>query len=165
MIRRKYPPKNKKTNKPRNPPIQKLSDADRQIKVEQEYQKAMILLGQSEKAATCEIPDLCIHGAYYAMIHCARAVILKTGGMSKSGDVPNTHRPVIERFSKLVASEPGDFGKLGMTLFVAFEGREAADYTTGFVTSPKQATAAAAEARKFITLCANKWGLELPAAE
>jgi len=156
---KKHPPKKKHVNKPRPAPVVPMSDLERSIKAQQEFEKAMIHLIEAERLSPWgEAPNACIHSAYYAMHHCASAAILAAGGAGKRRDVPQSHEHVIEHYGKLVAGEPGVLGQSGMMLSRARTDRMVADYDLVRGTNKSNAAATTAEARKFINACMNKWG-------
>jgi uncharacterized protein (UPF0332 family) len=155
----KHPPKQKHSSKPRRPPVVPLSDVERTVKAQQEFEKAMIHLIEAERlAAWGHAPNACAHSAYYAMHHCAAAAILTAGGVGKRGDVPQSHEHVIEHFGRLVASESGDLGESGMLLSRARTDRMVADYDLVRGIAQDEAAALAADARKFVDACRTKWG-------
>src|SRR2546430_9436904 len=126
---KKHPPKKKHPNKPRPPAIVPISDIDRSVKAQQEFEKAMTHLIEAERLAEWgRAPNACIHSAYFAMHHCASAAILAAGGVGKHRDAPKSHEHVIEHYGKLVAAEAGDLGQSGMILSRARTDRMVADY-------------------------------------
>jgi hypothetical protein len=77
-------PKKKHANRPRAAPVVPLSELERGIKAQQEFEKAMIHLIEAERIAKWgSAPNACVHSAYYAMHHCASAAILAAGGVGK----------------------------------------------------------------------------------
>jgi uncharacterized protein (UPF0332 family) len=156
---KKHPPKKKHVNKPRPAAVVPLSDSERSIKAQAEFEKAMIHLIEAERLAEWgNAPNACIHSAYYAMHHCASAAILAAGGVGKRLDVPKSHEHVIEHYGKLVAAEPGNFGQSGRVLSRARTDRMAADYDLVRGANNRDAAATTAEARAFINACMSKWG-------
>ena len=154
----KHPPKKKHVNKPRPAAVVPLSDSDRSIKAQQEFEKAMIHLIEAERlAAWANAPNACIHSAYYAMHHCASAAILAAGGVGKRRDVPKSHEHVIEHYGKLVEAEIGNLGQSGRVLSRARTDRMAADYDLVRGGNNTDAAATTAEARAFIDACKSKW--------
>ena len=106
--RKKHPPKKKHSNRPRPLPVQPLSDHDRSVRGQEEFNKACIHLSEAEKLAEFgQTPNACIHSAYYAMHHAAAAALYASGGVGPRRDVPKSHEHVIEHFGKLVANETG----------------------------------------------------------
>jgi uncharacterized protein (UPF0332 family) len=157
--RRKHPPKKKHENKPRRPPVEPLSNADRAAKAQQEFNKAMINLIEAERmAAWGGAPNACVHSAYYAMYHCAAAAILASGGVGKRLDVPPSHEHVIQHYGKLVEAEQGDLGESGKMLSRARTDRTVADYDLVRGTSNADAKATTIDARTFVDANAKKWG-------
>jgi uncharacterized protein (UPF0332 family) len=155
---KKHPPKKKHVNRPRPAVVLPISDRDRSIKAQGEFEKAMIHLEEAEKlAAWGGAPNACVHSAYYAMYHCAAAAILASGGVGKHRDVPKSHEHVIEHYGKLVASEAGDLGQSGMVLNRARADRMVADYDLIRGATQKDAELTTAEARKLVDACRGKW--------
>jgi uncharacterized protein (UPF0332 family) len=155
---KKHPPKKKHKNKPRPEPIVPLSDGDRQIKAQQEFEKAMIHLIEAERLATWgNAPNACVHSAYYAMHHCASAAILAAGGVGRHLDVPQSHEHVIQHYGNLVDSEPGYLGQSGMVLSRARTDRMAADYDLVRGITNAEAVVTVREARQFADACKSKW--------
>jgi uncharacterized protein (UPF0332 family) len=153
-----HPPKKKHANKPRPAAVVPLSDSERSIKAQQEFEKAMIHLIEAERLAEWgAAPNACVHSAYYAMHHCASAAILAAGGVGKRRDVPKSHEHVIEHYGKLVATEPGNLGLSGMVLSRARTDRMAADYDLVRGAKNSDAAATTAQARAFIDACKSKW--------
>ena len=156
---KKHPPKKKHINKPRPAAVVPLSDGERSIKAQEEFEKAMIHLIEAERLAKWgDAPNACIHSAYYAMYHCASAAILAAGGVGKRRDVPKSHEHVIEHYGKLVAAEPGNIGQSGMVLSRARTDRMVADYDLVRGVNKSDAVATTADARAFINSCKSKWG-------
>jgi uncharacterized protein (UPF0332 family) len=158
---RSDPPKKKRANKPRPNPIKLLSEDDRARLAQAEFNLAMIHLGEAEKlAAWSKAPNACVHAAYYAMHHCARAAILKSGGVGKRRDVPNSHEHVIEHYGNLVEGETNYLGQSARELNKARSERVKADYgiVVGGATR-EDAAYTAGEARRFVEACARKWML------
>jgi uncharacterized protein (UPF0332 family) len=159
--RNQHPPKKKHTNKPRPTPIVPMSDVEREIKAQQEFEKAMIHLIEAERiAAWGAAPNACIHSAYYAMHHCAAAAILAAGGVGKRRDVPQSHEHVIQHYGNLIASESGYLGQSGMVLSRARTDRVVADYDLVRGVTNIEAAITAKEARQFVDACRIKWAFE-----
>ncbi len=158
---KKHPPKKKHANKPRPAPIVPLSDIDRSIKAQREFEKAMIHLIEAERIATWgDAPNACVHSAYYAMHHCAAAVILATGGVGKRLDVPQSHEHVIQHYGNAVASEPGYLGESGKVLSRARTDRMVADYDLVRGVANTEATLTVKEARLFVNACKVRWAFQ-----
>jgi uncharacterized protein (UPF0332 family) len=156
--RAKHPPKKKHTKKPRPEPVIPMSDGDREVKARQEFQKAAVHLAEAVRLAQWgEAPNACVHSAYYAMHHCAAAVILTTGGVGKRKDVPQSHEHVIEHYGNLVASEPGFLAQSGMLLSRARTDRMVADYNLVRSVTKAEAEATVKDAQKFVAACKAKW--------
>jgi uncharacterized protein (UPF0332 family) len=156
-----HPPKKKRNNRPRPGPIEPLSDADREVRAQQEFEKAMINLIEAERIAEWgKAPNACTHSAYFAMHHCARAAVLAAGGAGKRRDAPQSHEHVIEHYGKKIAGEPGYLGQSGMVLSRARSDRMVADYDlVRGITNP-DAIEIVKEARKFVEANKAKWGFE-----
>ncbi len=155
---RAHPPKKKHPPQPRRPPTEPLSDEARRNRASHEFGLAQVHLAEAEKLAVWgEAPNACIHSAYYAMHHCAVAVLLAAGGVGKSKDVPRSHEHVIEHFGNLVAGEPQDLAELGVLLSRARRDRMAADYGTAVIPGADRAAAITSEARRFFDACAARW--------
>jgi len=135
-----------------------MSDVDRGIKAQQEFEKAMIHLIEAERLADWgSAPNACVHSAYYAMHHCASAAILAAGGVGKRRDVPQSHEHVIQHFGNLVASESGYLGQSGMVLSRARTDRMVADYDLVRGVTNADAVITVGEARQFVDACKAKW--------
>ena len=81
---KEHQPKKKHKNRARLPPIVPLTDAERGVIAQQEFEKAMVHLIEAERMAEWgRSPNACAHSAYYAMHHAARAAILATGGVAR----------------------------------------------------------------------------------
>lgn len=154
----KHPPKKKHTNKPRPAPIVPLSDSERAIKAQQEFEKGMTHLIEAERLAEWGgAPNACIHSAYYAMHHCASAAILAAGGTGKRGDVPKSHEHVIQHYGRLVEGQPGDLGQSGLLLGRARTDRMVADYDLMRGANRDDAAATTRDARTFVNACKARW--------
>lgn len=157
--RKKHPPKKKHHNKPRPHPVEPLSDLDRSVRGQEEFDKACIHLSEAEKLAEfARTPNACIHSAYYAMYHAASAALFASGGVGKRRDVPKSHEHVVEHFGKLVANETGELAGLGKVLSVARNDRLVADYDMVHGATGIDADETTKLARKFVDTCMNKWG-------
>jgi uncharacterized protein (UPF0332 family) len=155
---KKHPPKKKHENRPRPAPVEPLSDAEREAKARQEFEKAVINLIEAERMAEWGgAPNACVHSAYYAMYHCAAAAILASGGVGKRLDVPQSHEHVIQHYGKLVEGQPGDLGESGRTLSRARTDRMVADYDLVRGANVTDAKATIVDARKFINANADRW--------
>jgi uncharacterized protein (UPF0332 family) len=156
-----HPLKKKQANRPRPAPVVPLSDLDRQIKSQQEFEKAMIHLIEAERMAEWgHAPNASVHSAYYAMNHCATAAILAAGGVGKRRDAPQSHEHVIQHFGTLIASEPDYLGTSGMVLSRARTDRMVADYDLVRGVSARDATETVKDARQFIEACRVRWGFD-----
>ena len=156
-----HPPRKRHANRPRPAPVVPLSDLERAIKAQQEFEKAMIHLIEAERIAQWGgAPNACVHSAYYAMHHCAAAAILAAGGVGKRGDVPQSHEHVIQHYGNLVADEPGFLGQSGMVLSRARTDRMVADYDLVRGVTNLDATAIVKDAREFVDACKIKWIFE-----
>ena len=138
-----------------------MTELERGIKAQQEFEKAMIHLIEAERmAAWGGAPNACAHSAYYAMHHCAAAAILASGGVGKRRDVPQSHEHVIQHYGNLVAPEPGFLGQSGMVLSRARTDRMVADYDLVRGVTDKEAAITVGEARRFVDACKAKWAFE-----
>jgi uncharacterized protein (UPF0332 family) len=156
-----HPPKKKRVNRPRRDPIEPLSDLDRQIKAQQEFEKAMIHLIEAERMAEWgNAPNACAHSAYYAMHHCAAAAILAAGGVGQRRDAPQSHEHILQHYGNLIAAEPGYLGQSGMVLGRARTDRMVADYDLVRGITNADATATVKDARQFVDACKAKWNFE-----
>jgi uncharacterized protein (UPF0332 family) len=156
-----HPPKKRHANRPRPAPVVPLSDTERAIKAQQEFEKAMIHLIEAERiAAWGGAPNACVHSAYYAMHHCATAALLAAGGVGKRRDAPQSHEHVIQHYGNLVAAEPGFLGQSGLVLSRARTDRMVADYDLVRGVTNRDATLTVKEARQFMDACAAKWNFE-----
>jgi uncharacterized protein (UPF0332 family) len=154
------PPKKKHTKRPRPGPVVRISCDEQLLKAAGEYAKAERLLREAEvmvKMGT--VPNASVHAAYYAMHHCANAVLLREGGVDKYGDVPKSHQHVIEHFIKLVGGSP-ELKILGISISEAFRGRLVADYELNNDPTEQQAKAALESSRAFLGACRTRWQLD-----
>lgn len=150
----RHPPKKKHTAKPRPAPVIRLSVDEQQAKAQFELSKALTHLHEAEVAAVRgDTPNACVHSSYYAMHHCAIAVLLANGGVDKYGDVPASHEHVIEHFGKAVADVRPELINLGMLLGRARISRNEADYGLDYSASNADATNSARDARLFVDAC------------
>jgi uncharacterized protein (UPF0332 family) len=135
-----------------------MSDDERKVKAEQEFQKAIVHLAEAERIGHWgEAPNACVHSAYYAMHHCAAAAILAAGGVGKRRDVPQSHEHVIQHYGNLIASETGFLGQSGMILSRARSDRMVADYNLIRGVTESEAKATVSDARRFVDACQAKW--------
>lgn len=156
-----HPPKKKRVNRPRRALIEPLSDLERQIKAQQEFEKAMIHLIEAERMAEWgNAPNACAHSAYYAMHHCAAAAILAAGGVGKRRDAPQSHEHIVQHYGNLIAAEPGFLGQSGMVLGRARTDRMVADYDLVRGIANADAAITVREAREFVDACKAKWNFE-----
>jgi uncharacterized protein (UPF0332 family) len=138
-----------------------LSDIDRRVRAQQEFEKAMIHLKEAERMAEWgNAPNACVHSAYYAMNHCAIAAILASGGVGKRRDAPASHEHIIQHYGTLVASEPDYLGTSGMALSRARSDRMVADYDLVRGVSATDARETVRDARQFVDACRIRWGLD-----
>jgi uncharacterized protein (UPF0332 family) len=156
-----HSPKKKHQNRPRREPVVPLSDLDRSIKAQQEFEKAMIHLIEAERIGQWgDAPNACVHSAYYAMHHCACAAILASGGVGKRRDVPLSHEHVIQHYGKLVEAETRILGESGKVLSRARTDRMVADYDLVRGVKNQDALITVQEARRFVDACKEKWNFE-----
>jgi uncharacterized protein (UPF0332 family) len=138
-----------------------LSESERAVKAQQEFEKAMIHLIEAERIAEWGgAPNACVHSAYYAMHHCAAAALLAAGGVGKRRDAPQSHEHVIQYYGNLVAAESGFLGQSGMVLSRARTDRMVADYDLVRGVTNRDTTLIVKEARQFVDACATKWNFE-----
>jgi uncharacterized protein (UPF0332 family) len=151
-------PKKKHVNRPRREPVAPLSDLERRIKAQQEFEKAMIHLIEVEYMAEWgHAPNACAHSAYYAMHHCAAAAILAAGGVGKRRDAPQSHEHIVQHYGNLIASESGYLSQSGMVLSRARTDRMVADYDLVRGITNDDATKTVKDARQFVDACKAKW--------
>ena len=162
MIKRNnaHPAKKKHTNKPRPGPVVAWTDAQRFQRRDFEFALALRTLAEAKGVvASASFPISSVHGAYYAMHHCAIASILASGGVGKSKSFPESHLGVIEHFSK-VSDKIGDrLAGAGAKLNYAFELRKSADYGIGREITHEIAQEVVAVASEFIEVCRAQWSL------
>ncbi len=157
--RKRHPPKKKHSNKLRPIPVEPLSDDERSIRGQEEFDKACVHLFEAEKLVEfSRTPNACIHSAYYSMYHAASAALFASGGVGKRRDVPRSHEHVVEHFGKLVANETGDLAGLGKVLSIARNDRMIADYDMVRGATSSDADETTKLARKFVEACMGKWG-------
>lgn len=155
---KKHPPKRKHPNKPRVPPVQPLTDTEREVRGQEEFDKACIHLFEAEKLAEfARAPNACIHSAYYAMYHAAAAALFASGGVGKRRDVPKSHEHVVRHFGQLVEHEAGDLAGTGQLLSTARNDRMIADYDMVRGAGGMDAAETTKQARKFVDACKEKW--------
>ena len=160
----RHPPKKKHASKPRPAVHVSLTAEQQRLKASSEFSKALLHLGEAELAASRGgTPNACIHSAYYAMHHCAIAVLLMKGGVDKYGDVPGSHEHVAQHFGKAVADLPPGLAELCLMLGRARSDRTDADYGLGFSASDADALATTVLARTFVDACQQFWMLAVPA--
>jgi len=159
MSRQPHPPKKKHTNRPRPAPVVPLTDTERGARAQEEYEKGLIHLIEAERmAAWGRAPNSCVHAAYYAMHHAARAALFATGGVGARKDVPKSHEHVLEHFGKLTQKEPADLGEAGRWLNQARTDRMVADYDLVRGAVAFEATETTRLARRFVDAVAARWG-------
>ncbi len=119
----------KKPLKPRLPPVEVLTPAQRESQAEEAEEKAAIHLREALAISSWGgAPNACIHSAYYSMHFIAVAALLRAGGVGKRKDVPESHEHVIEHYAKLVETLPPPFKESGKLLNRARDMRVEADY-------------------------------------
>lgn len=156
----RHPPKDKKTNRPRSLPIEPLAEEVRLGRAAQEFRKAEMHLQEARtQAENGGTPHACVHSAYYAMHHCARAVLFKAGGVGKTKEVPASHEHVIEHFGKLLVNEADASNSLGLMLNRARGDRIRSDYDLDDQVVEDEAKEAATNASHFIAECTKRWDL------
>lgn len=163
------PPKKKHTNKPRQPPVIELSDADRESCALEAEQKAEIHLKEALSIAEIgKAPNATVHSAYYAMHFCAIAALYRAGGVGKRKDVPASHEHVIQHYIRLAEGLDDPFLKTsGALLNRARDDRVRADYYVGTDqtmtfglggANREEAVEAAAVAARFVQAWTTLWG-------
>ncbi|KGD91930.1 MULTISPECIES: HEPN domain-containing protein [Rhizobium/Agrobacterium group] len=156
-----HPPKKKKTNKPRKEPVTPIGEEVRKHKARLEFSKSIIHLKEAQRLAAWEqAPNACVHSAYYAMYHCATAVILASGGVGKKLDAPESHTHVIEHFGKIIRNQQKDLEHLGMTLNRARTDRMISDYGLVEGVDNELAASTTEDATTFVQTCREVWALE-----
>ena len=156
----RHPPKKKHSSRPRPGPVVRLTVEQQRLKASSEFSKSLMHLGEAELAAVRGgTPNACIHSAYYAMHHCAVAVLLMTGGVDKYGDVPGSHEHVALHFGRTLADRSPDLATLGLMLARARSDRTNADYGLGFSASDDDALSTSKDARAFVDACRLHWQL------
>lgn len=156
-----HPPKKKHSNRPRPEPVVPLSAEERSALAAQQYAKALVHLAEAQRLADWgKAPNACVHSAYYAMEHCAAAVILAAGGVGKRKDFPKSHEHIIEHFGKLVEGETALLKECGKMLNRARTDRMTADYGLVDSVSSDDARETAAEAAEFVAACETRWRLD-----
>jgi len=119
----------KKPLKPRPPPVEVLTLAQRESQAEEAEAKAAIHIREALATSSWGgAPNACIHSAYYAMHFIAAAALLHAGGVGKRKDVPDSHEHVIQHYAKLVQTLPPPFKESGKLLNRARDMRIEADY-------------------------------------
>ena len=104
--------------------------------------------------------DSAVNRAYYAMFNVARAALLSAG--VSEGDLPRTHRGVIEAF-RIHAVQTGRIdGDLASSLSRTENLRLKADYTATEI-APDAAKQVVAYAEEFVRTVERVFGLEVPA--
>lgn len=119
----------KKPTRPRPPPVEVLTDSQRESQAEDAEAKAAIHMREALAMSTWgEAPNSCIHSAYYAMHFIAVAALLRAGGVGKRKDVPESHEHLIQHYAKLAETLPPPFTESGKLLNRARDMRVEADY-------------------------------------
>ena len=109
-----------------------LTDEERNILVQLEYEKALALLEQAQEISTLRYWDMVANRLYYALFHAVTALLIKDG--HKVG----THKGVVLLFgqhyikTKLFSIEEGRLYSQLQTM------REKADYVCTFQTTEKE---------------------------
>ena len=119
----------KKPTRPRPPPVEVLTDDQRELQAKDAEAKAAIHMREALAMSTWgDAPNACIHSAYYAMHFIAVAALLRAGGVGKRKDVPESHEHVIQHYAKLAETLPPPFTESGKLLNRARDMRVEADY-------------------------------------
>jgi uncharacterized protein (UPF0332 family) len=152
-----HPPKKRHLNKPRQEVV-RLTLSQQLEKAQAEFAKASQHLDEAIAVAKHgDAPTATIHAAYYAMHHCAIAVLLVEGGVDKYGDVPKSHEHVAEHFAKLVAGMDEDMARMGPALTRARVDRMSADYDLTIVATIAAARELVVDARQFLARSQSRW--------
>jgi uncharacterized protein (UPF0332 family) len=117
---------------------------------------ATTFLAEAEHAPAAAIPRMATHGAYYAMFHAARAVLIRIDGTS----APAKHTAVVNRFGFQANQDEWVAAARAPNRMEARRIRS--DYNAGTPPSPAEAAAAVIEARRFLQTCAGVHGFPPP---
>ena len=100
-----------------------------------------------------------VHGAYYAMHHAARAVIIsKLTGDDVVGAAK--HDAVVRAFGRFVKDGPDALKQAGRELNECRDVRTGADYDMAYSTENVDAEIALANAVRFLDLCRAHFGMK-----
>lgn len=158
MPRDKHPPKAKKANRPRPPPVVPLTPPEQASKAQEEFEKAMTHLAEAERMSEWGLaPNACVHSAYYAMHHAATAALFAAGGVGKHKNVPKSHEHVIQHYGRLIDKEPEPLGGTGKMLSRARTDRMVADYDLVRSAAAKDARETTSDARRMVDAIQAKW--------
>jgi len=158
MGRAKHPPKKKHANRPRPPEVIPLTDGQRSVKAQEEFEKAVTHLIEAERMAQwARAPNACVHSAYYAMHHSACAALLAAGGVGKHLDAPKSHEHVIQHYGNLVANEDEPLKSTGLELSRARTDRMVADYDLVRGANNSEAKETTQAARVMVDAIMERW--------
>ena len=110
----------------------KLSDEERQIMVNLEYEKALSFLEQAEKTAAMDLWDVVANRLYYSIFHAVSALLIK------DGHNVSTHKGTLVVFGQNYVKTgvfPTDASKLYIKLQTM---REKSDYNCIYVTTEEE---------------------------
>jgi len=152
-----HPEKKKHSPRPRPVPPPRLTYEQQLARAVAERSKALLHLGEAQDALRAEVaPNGIAHSAYYAMHHCAIAVLLVNGGVDRSGDVPGSHQLVIDKFSELARDIEG-LSECAVSLRQVQSDRIVADYELARSVSMAEAGSAVEQAKTFVKECEARW--------
>ncbi len=122
----------------------KLSDEERQIMVNLEYEKALSFLEQAEKTAAMDLWDVVANRLYYSIFHAVSALLIK------DGHNVSTHKGTLVVFGQNYVKTgvfPTDASKLYIKLQTM---REKSDYNCVYVTTADEMQPLFEPVREFI---------------
>ncbi len=120
---------------------------------------ALAFLREAEGVQAVVRPRMATHGAYYAMFHGARAVLVNIEGLL----APTKHKAVVSRFG-YQAKQAGNAALMAAAgdLKGVEDQRIRYDYKTDEQPDPASAAAAIIAARRFLETCARVHGFPPP---
>ena len=127
----------------------KLSDEERQIMVNLEYEKALSFLEQAEKTAAMDLWDVVANRLYYSIFHAVSALLIK------DGHNVSTHKGTLVVFGQNYVKTgvfPTDASKLYIKLQTM---REKSDYNCVYVTAADEMRPLFEPTREFIAKVGN----------
>jgi len=127
--------------------------------IEDEWNAALAFLEEAEARSALTAPRTAGHGAYYAMFHAARAVLLARDGLT----APLKHDAVVNRFGHLAKlSADQTLMAAGRQLKRAKTLREKLDYEVKLKPDTPEVEQTIKAAREFIETCAGAYGFPKP---